>query len=189
MSTKLILVGDSSVGKTSLVTRWTKDEFTPSNAATLGAAYASRTYPYQGEDYRLEIWDTAGQEKFQSLTPLYARGAMGALLVFDITSRSSFSHLSIWKDQLQNSDAHVAIAVVGNKCDLETARTVTFDEATEYAESISSPYFETSASTGQGVVPAFDTLAEKAILVSQHRETPTQGGPEANSGREEGGCC
>jgi small GTP-binding protein len=117
----------------------------------------------------MEIWDTAGEEKFQALTPMYSRDAAGAFIVFDVTSRVTFDHLNVWKDILVGSASDLALIVVGNKADLESRREVSPEEATDYALSINAEYAETSAATGQGVVESFAMLSAKAIQLGQQR--------------------
>jgi Ras-related protein Rab-8A len=162
LANKLVLVGDSGVGKTCLVARWTRDLFAENHASTVGAAYVIRMFDFDGTKHKMEIWDTAGEEKFQSLTPIYSRGAMGALIVFDVTSRLSFDNVVTWKKVLANCDPDLPIVVVGNKQDKE-GRCVEIAEGQQCAESISGEYCETSAATGYGVNEAFSIISEKAI--------------------------
>jgi small GTP-binding protein len=174
---KLVLLGDSGVGKTSLAHRFVKNDFHPFQEATIGATYLSRPLILPEEDgavasastsrraVELKIWDTAGQERYQSLTPLYFRGAGGALLVYDVTKIHSYQTLQRWVRELKHiGPENVLLTVCGNKADLHQERTVSEADARAYAESIGAVYMEVSAKTGENVTAVFESIA---VRVSQ----------------------
>jgi len=132
---KYIIVGDTAVGKSCLLLQFTDKRFQPQHDLTIGVEFGSRTINIDSNQVKLQIWDTAGQEKFRSITRSYYRGAAGALLVYDITRRETFEHLSSWlEDCLKYSNANIVITVIGNKCDLESNRQVTREEGEEFAK-------------------------------------------------------
>jgi small GTP-binding protein len=160
---KLVLLGDAGVGKTSLLSRWYKDAFRPDQQQTIGAAFTQKEFQFGGGTYKLQIWDTAGQDRFQSMAPIYSQNARGALLVFDLTRTETLEHLEKWRGCLDNCADDLPIVIAGNKSDLDSARTVPFDEAVRAAQQMNAEYFETSAENGTGVTDAFETLAETSI--------------------------
>lgn len=145
---KIVLIGDSSVGKSALVYRFIHNNSLSDSRATVGIAFFKQNLidAETGEDYTLQIWDTAGQEKFQSVTTHHYRAADGALLVFDISSEKSFANLDKWlSDIRENTDPNVVVALVGTKGDLAGQRQVSFERALDYAKSNGLLYMETSA--------------------------------------------
>jgi Ras-related protein Rab-2A len=157
---RVVLIGDSSVGKTSLLNSFLGNPFNPYTESTVGANWQSYTPPNQ-DSLVLQLWDTAGQERYQSLGPMYYRGAVGGLVVYDVTNRCSFEHLETWISAFQNTaGTEAAVILAGNKCDLEQSRDVSKDEASDWANVRGFPYFEASAKTGENVQLVFDHLAE-----------------------------
>mmetsp|Transcript_132243 Transcript_132243/g.382338 ORF Transcript_132243/g.382338 Transcript_132243/m.382338 type:complete len:224 (-) Transcript_132243:286-957(-) len=145
---KVVLIGDSSVGKTALVHRFIHNKPLAETKATVGIAFFKQHLvdSETGEDYTLQIWDTAGQEKFQSVTTHHYRAADGALLVFDVSNESSFLRLDKWLAELrENTEPSVVVALVGTKVDLSHRRTVPFERAQAYAKANGLLYMETSA--------------------------------------------
>jgi small GTP-binding protein len=158
---KIIMLGDSAVGKTSLIMRYTDDTFSGQFLSTLGFDYRRKNLIANGSPLTLQIWDTAGQEQFRSITKSYMRGADGAALVFDVTSRDSFNRINIWMDSIVDSAArHIDVVLIGNKIDVED-RTVTAEEGKRAADEFEIPYFEVSARTGEYVTEAFESLARR----------------------------
>lgn len=162
---KLILIGDSAVGKSNILSRFTSNKFNASSAATIGVEFTTKTLTVevQGKmiSTRLQCWDTAGQERYRSITSSYYRGAHGCLLVFDVTKRTSFEHCTEWLTELRNASAGPAackVILVGNKVDLRHLREVTTEEATAFAQQHNLAYIETSASSGHGIDDAFKRL-------------------------------
>jgi small GTP-binding protein len=158
---KVVLVGDTRVGKTCLLTRLTQGVFRDS-AATVGAAFQTHTVTTQFGARTLQIWDTAGQEKYRSLAPMYYRSAHVAILCFDLTNRESFQALGAWADELaEKGTGELQTIIVGCKADLTDARAVAREEAQEFAfEKGASHYLECSAKAGSGVADLFTKAAE-----------------------------
>ncbi|MHA1713883.1 MAG: Rab family GTPase [Candidatus Ranarchaeia archaeon] len=155
---KVVIVGDGGIGKTALVLRYTKDTFSEDYKVTIGVQFATQIEEIDGETVKLQIWDTAGEERFSFLMPIYYRGAQGAILVFDLTKKRTFDHLERWLSLIRQVCGDIPIILCGNKFDLPERR-VTTEEAIEFAKRHNFAYFETSAKTGQNVKMAFNTLA------------------------------
>lgn len=160
---KLVLLGDSAVGKSCLVVRFVKNEFFEFQEPTIGAAFLTQTVSLEGEGtVKFEIWDTAGQERYRSLAPMYYRGAAAAVVVFDMTKKDSFSGAKSWVKELQRrGDSNVVIALAGNKADMEAQRKVQTEEAAAYAAEAEILYLETSAKTGRNVNALFVEIARR----------------------------
>ena len=161
---KLVLLGESAVGKSSIALRFVRREFVPNQEATIGAAFLARSVTVPTGSVKLEIWDTAGQERYRSLAPMYYRGASGALVVYDITSSDSLRKAMSWIRELRSSgDANIAIVLVGNKCDLENMRQVPTHEAEAAATEEKVLFFEASAKDGTNVDEIFSALASRIL--------------------------
>ncbi|KAG8907407.1 hypothetical protein FRB99_004432 [Tulasnella sp. 403] len=158
--TKIVLLGDQSVGKTSLITRFMYDTFDNTYQATIGIDFLSKTMYLEDRTVRLQLWDTAGQERFRSLIPSYIRDSSVAIVVFDITNRASFLSTSKWIDDVKSERGNeVIIVLVGNKADLSDKRQVTHDEATAKAAELNILFMETSAKAGHNVKSLFKKIA------------------------------
>mmetsp|Transcript_19191 Transcript_19191/g.31414 ORF Transcript_19191/g.31414 Transcript_19191/m.31414 type:complete len:196 (+) Transcript_19191:171-758(+) len=159
---KLVLLGDSAVGKSSLVLRFVRGQFFEYQESTIGAAFLTQTVPLDGVTIKFEIWDTAGQERYHSLAPMYYRGAAAAIVVYDISSQDSFEKAKNWVKELQRQgNANIVISLAGNKADLATKRKVSTEEAQAYAEENGILFKETSAKTNQNVKEVFVEIAQK----------------------------
>jgi len=165
---KIVLLGDMSTGKTCLVLRLVKNEFSEKELPTIGAAFMVYNMDVDGKTVKLEIWDTAGQERFRSLAPMYYKGAAAAVIVYDITKPESFECLIRWVEELKvRAPPGIVIALAGNKCDLENERAITVDQAEQYLQKIEEGggqrpiFFECSAKTGQGVQDIFKAICKK----------------------------
>lgn len=179
---KLVLLGSSSVGKTSLVLRYMKQDF--SNVLpTVGCAFFTKLVDLGSSSLKLEIWDTAGQEKYHSVCHLYFRGANAALLVYDITRKESFHKAQQWLEDLEKEfhPGEVVVMLVGNKMDLSEEREVTFQEGKEFAESKSLMFMETSAKLNYQVSEIFNTVAQELLQRAGDRgsSNPQEGEPVA----------
>ena len=165
---KLVLLGESAVGKSSLVLRFVKDQFDDYRESTIGAAFLTQTVTLDdGASVKFEIWDTAGQERYKSLAPMYYRNANCAVVVYDITQSSSLEKARTWIRELQRqADRSIVIALCGNKADLEERRQVTQEEAKKYAEEEGLMWSETSAKSGDGVQEIFTEIAKKLPLTA-----------------------
>lgn len=159
---KVCLLGDSGVGKSSIVLRFVTGTYRPALESTIGASFMSKSLVVDGTGYRFQIWDTAGQEKFRSLAPMYYRGAAAAIIVYDVTRPKTFKSVKAWIQELRSfGPRDIVIAIAGNKCDLEELREVTEKDAQEYASSIEAIFGETSAMTAVNVEEMFTALARQ----------------------------
>jgi small GTP-binding protein len=170
---KLVLLGDTGVGKTCLISQWSKGTFRAEEQSTIGAAFTQKTFTFSGALYKLHIWDTAGQERYQSMAPIYSQGANGALFVFDLTRSNTLASLSKWRSCLDNCPQDIPVVIAGNKSDLTDRRQVSFEDGLAYACSVNCQYFETSAQNGSGVEDAFSTLTQSALTVLAERDQAT----------------
>jgi small GTP-binding protein len=159
---KLVILGDTAVGKSCVVLRYVRDDFCEFQESTIGAAFLSHTAELDSESVKFEIWDTAGQERYRSLAPMYYRGATAAVIVYDITNRESFSGAKSWVGELERrSGSDIVIALAGNKSDMETKRDIEFEEVAAYAQENNLLHFEVSAKTGSNIKELFTEIAIK----------------------------
>ncbi|CAD8212269.1 unnamed protein product [Paramecium octaurelia] len=173
---KFIIVGDTNVGKSCLLLQFTDSRFRNEHDATIGVEFGSRNLKINDKQIKLQIWDTAGQESFKSITRSYYRGSIGGILVFDVTSRQSFEDLQKWYQEIQGYACDkIEMVIVGNKIDLEERREVKTEEARRYAQKQGFAYFETSAKTGENVDNVFETMANQVLKKIDSGEIdPTQ---------------
>jgi len=161
---KVVLLGEGSVGKTSLVVRYVKNLFNPSHVTTIQASFLSKRLNIDGKSVNLSIWDTAGQERFHALGPIYYRESNGAVLVYDITDNNSFVKVKNWVKELRSQlGTTVTLAIVGNKIDLEKSRAVDAEEALSYAKSVGAKHYTTSAKLNQGLNELFLDLTKRML--------------------------
>ena len=143
---KIIIIGDTCVGKSNILSRYLKDEFREDSKSTVGVELGSKFLKVKGVGTKLQIWDTAGQERYRSITSSYFKGSHGCFIVYDITNETSFEDVNKWYEQAQKeSSKEVSIILVGNKCDLENERKVSKEKGEEKARALNCPFFETSA--------------------------------------------
>uniref|UniRef100_A0A0E0LZ99 Ras-related protein RGP1 n=1 Tax=Oryza punctata TaxID=4537 RepID=A0A0E0LZ99_ORYPU len=166
---KVVLIGDSAVGKSQLLARFARNEFNLDSKATIGVEFQTRTLHIDARTVKAQIWDTAGQERYRAVTSAYYRGAVGAMLVYDITKRQSFDHVARWLEELRgHADKNIVIMLIGNKSDLGTLRVVPTEDAKEFAERENLFFMETSALESTNVENAFMTvLTEIYRIVSK----------------------
>lgn len=159
-----VTIGDSSVGKTCIVNRFLQDKFNPAEPNTIGTLYESFQDVRDGRALEIQIWDTAGQEQYRSLGPIYYRSSAAALVVFDISNRKSFDDIGVWVQEFRNvAGENTVVLLVGNKVDLEEKRVVSKEEAEEWAKKNSCIYCETSARNGEGIKPLFTLLVDELM--------------------------
>ncbi|KMS95723.1 hypothetical protein BVRB_005650 [Beta vulgaris subsp. vulgaris] len=202
---KIVVIGDSAVGKSNLLSRFARNEFDHNTKATIGVEFQTVCVEINGKEIKSQIWDTAGQERFRAVTSAYYRGAVGALIVYDISRRTTFESINRWLDELNtHCDTAVARLLVGNKCDLENIREVSVDEAKSVAESEGLFFIETSALDSTNVKTAFE-IAIKEIYnnisrkllnsdsykaeLSVNRVTLAKDGSDSNRSRLGLSCC
>lgn len=193
---KLLLIGDSGVGKSCLLLRFADDTYTESYISTIGVDFKIRTIELDGKTIKLQIWDTAGQERFRTITSSYYRGAHGIIVVYDITDQESFNNVKQWLQEIDRyACENVNKLLVGNKCDLTAKRAVEIQAAKEYADQLGIPFLETSAKSSTNVEQAFLTMASEI----KSRMGPIQGaggapavritGSQPVQDKKSGGCC
>lgn len=161
---RYIIVGDMAVGKSCILLQFTDNKFRVQHELTIGVEFGAKTIELNNKTIKIQIWDTAGQEQFQAITRTYYKGAIGALLVYDITRRDTFTHVTKWLEEVKsNSSKNICVILIGNKKDLEDKRQVTFEEGESFARENGLMFLETSAKTAFNVVEAFN-LSAQAIL-------------------------
>lgn len=189
---KLVLLGDSSVGKSSIVHRFVKDSFDEFRESTIGAAFLSQTIKIEDKSsqnetvVKFEIWDTAGQERYKSLAPMYYRNANAALVVYDVTQQDSLAKAQGWVTELKTKvgEEDLVICLVGNKldlCDETTPKAVDCSQAQAYAEEQGLLFHEVSAKTGEGVKEVFQSIGEKLYESKKHELSMARGRQAAGS--------
>ncbi|KAJ6363740.1 hypothetical protein OIU77_029502 [Salix suchowensis] len=189
---KIVLIGDSAVGKSNLLARFARNEFYPSSKSTIGVEFQTQKMDINGKEIKAQIWDTAGQERFRAVTSAYYRGAVGALLVYDISRRQTFDSIGRWLNELQtHSDMNVVTILVGNKSDLKDAREVPTAEGKVLAETQGLFFMETSALDSSNVAAAFQTVVKeiynilsRKVMMSQDLNKPVA--PELGNGKDRG---
>jgi Ras-related protein Rab-1A len=197
---KLLLIGNSSVGKSSLLVRFVDDVWEENFVPTIGVDFKLKTLDVNGKKVKLQIWDTAGQERFKNITASYYRGGNGVLVVYDITDRDSFTNLTSWLIEIEkNANKNVFKLLIGNKNDLESERKVTFNEGKEFADSNGMKFIETSAKTADKVYEAFELLTKEIIKNNLNKDKvitnkATERKIELNKGadlnkKKKEGCC
>jgi len=202
---KVVIIGDSGVGKSNLLSRFTRNEFHLDSKSTIGVEFATRSIQHDGKVIKAQIWDTAGQERYRAITSAYYRGAVGALLVYDISKRLTFENVERWLKELRtHADPSIVVMLVGNKCDLKHLQAVHTDDAKSFAEQNNLAFIETSALDATNVDLAFETIlieiyrivTRKTLEQGADGPRPAVGGGEkivlgnqAGKPKKQGGCC
>ncbi|CAK72957.1 unnamed protein product (macronuclear) [Paramecium tetraurelia] len=194
---KILLIGNSAVGKSSLLLRFADNVFNESFLPTIGVDFKIRTFDLNGKTVKLQIWDTAGQERFKTITNSYYKGAHGIILVYDVTDKQSFKDVENWLAEVEKyANENVVRVLVGNKVDLESKREVTSEEGKELADSLNIRFIETSAKNSSNVEKAFITLANeiKAKVAKSSEAIPVKTGPRITPDQQQNtvkdtGCC
>eukprot|EP00002_Diphylleia_rotans_P009588 TRINITY_DN19974_c0_g1_i1.p1 TRINITY_DN19974_c0_g1~~TRINITY_DN19974_c0_g1_i1.p1 ORF type:complete len:204 (-),score=48.34 TRINITY_DN19974_c0_g1_i1:199-810(-) len=161
---KLLLIGDTGVGKSCILVRFADEKFNETYVSTIGVDFKIRTVEIEGKTIKLQIWDTAGQERFRTITTSYYRGAHGIILVYDITESTTFDGLRQWLKEIESyASETVERLIVGNKCDLTEKRQVAYEEAKRFADEVKIQLLETSAKNSTNVEQAFLTMAANVL--------------------------
>ncbi|WOK95277.1 ras-related protein RGP1 [Canna indica] len=177
---KVVLIGDSAVGKSQLLARFSRNEFSIDSKATIGVEFQTRTITIDQKTIKAQIWDTAGQERYRAVTSAYYRGAVGAMLVYDITKRQSFDHVARWLEELRgHADRNIVIMLIGNKSDLGSLRAVPMEDAKEFAQRENLFFMETSALEATNVESAFLTVLTEIYQITSKKTLVANGEPEA----------
>ncbi|XP_068179461.1 ras-related protein Rab-25-like [Antennarius striatus] len=170
---KVVLIGESGVGKSNLLSRFTKNEFNHDSRTTIGVEFSTRTVQINGFTIKAQIWDTAGLERYRAITSAYYRGAVGALLVFDITKHLTYESVERWLKELYDyADRKIVVMLVGNKTDLQSERSVPTEEAQAFAEKNGLLYLETSALESTNVEAAFNNVLAEIQKKGNTKEGP-----------------
>mmetsp|Transcript_32567 Transcript_32567/g.91482 ORF Transcript_32567/g.91482 Transcript_32567/m.91482 type:complete len:252 (+) Transcript_32567:123-878(+) len=198
---KLVLLGDASVGKSSILMRFLQNTFTEVSEATVGAAFSTKTIESGNRQVKFEIWDTAGQERFRSLAPMYYRGASSAVVVYDQTSPVTFERAQEWVRQVMqtSSNPNIVVALAANKMDLADQRQVPLEKAEAFAAQEGLLLSETSAKTGKNVAQLFETIAshlpeepfvpeQRGLVMSQAAPATLTSSAKAAPAQRQG-CC
>ncbi|RUS72838.1 hypothetical protein EGW08_019403 [Elysia chlorotica] len=193
---KLLLIGDSGVGKSCLLLRFADDTYTESYISTIGVDFKIRTIELDGKLIKLQIWDTAGQERFRTITSSYYRGAHGIIVVYDVTDQESFNNVKQWLQEIDRyASENVNKLLVGNKSDLTTKKVVDFTTAKEYADQLLIPFLETSAKNATNVEQAFMTMAAEIkktmgpITAASDSKPSVKINSSTPVNPRQGGCC
>lgn len=194
-SMKLLMVGDSGVGKSCLLLRFVDDKFNATFITTIGIDFKIKTIELDNTKIRLQIWDTAGQERFRTITTAYYRGAMGIIIVYDVCNQSSFDRVETWYKTVQeHAKEDAQVIIVGNKCDQEDLRVVSTQQGEQLAEKLGVPFIEASAKSGLNVSEVFYTLSRKIVETNGSLgETPANEGnvdvKQNTSSQSGSNCC
>jgi len=201
---KVVLIGDSGVGKSNLLSRFTRNEFNLDSKSTIGVEFATRSISVDAKTVKAQIWDTAGQERYRAITSAYYRGAVGALLVYDIAKHTTYTNVTRWLKELRDhADSNIVIMLVGNKSDLKHLRAVPTEEARTFSSDNGLSFIETSALDASNVEAAFQTILTDIYRIMSNKAleasadvikpsggeaitiTPTAGATE----NKQGNCC
>lgn len=192
---KLVFLGDQSVGKTSLITRFMYDSFDSTYQATIGIDFLSKKLSVDGKEVPLQIWDTAGTERFRSLIPNYIRDLSAAVAAYDISNTASFDNIRSWINDIRQERDNVLIVLCGNKTDLAEKRRVSYEQGLRLAEELGTMYIETSAKTGTNVKKLFRTIAvalhegAESNIPSEPKHHIVVGSPSPDQPNGEGCSC
>ncbi|KMZ76005.1 Ras-related protein RABA1f [Zostera marina] len=201
---KVVLIGDSGVGKSNILSRFTKNEFSLETKSTIGVEFATRSIQVDDKIVKAQIWDTAGQERYRAITSAYYRGAVGALIVYDVTRHITYENVERWLRELRDhTDANIVIMLVGNKADLRHLRAVPTDEANTFADRENVIFMETSALESLNVDNSFTEVLTQIYRVVSRKtldvgddpaalpkgQTINVGGKDDVSAMKNSGCC
>ena len=195
---KVLLLGNSNVGKSSLFLRFVDDIWNDTFVPTIGVDFKIKTFEIDSKKIKMQIWDTAGQERFKNIIASYYRGAHGILLLYDVTDKDSFKNLSNWLIEIEkNASKNVLKLLIGNKCDLEEKRVISFNQGKEFADSYGLKFMETSVKKNVNVREAFEMLGrelmiasgEKKIVAQKQNKKVSVAKSQDLSVKQKNGCC
>jgi small GTP-binding protein len=167
---KVVLIGDSGVGKSNLLSRFTRNEFNLESKSTIGVEFATRSINVDSKTVKAQIWDTAGQERYRAITSAYYRGAVGALLVYDIAKHGTYVNVTRWLKELRDhADSNIVIMLVGNKSDLKHLRAVPTEEAKSFSTENGLSFIETSALDASNVEAAFQNILTEIYRIVSNK--------------------
>lgn len=184
---KIVLIGDSGVGKSSLLSRFTRNEFDLESKSTIGVEFATRSITVDGKVIKAQVWDTAGQERYRAITSAYYRGAVGAILVYDLSKQKTFENVARWLLEVrEHAESSIVTMLVGNKCDLRHLRAVPTDEAKKYASESGLSFIEASALESTNVEEAFTQTIKEVHEVQLTKIRKELDMPGQSNGATEG---
>ena len=195
---KVLLLGNSNVGKSSLFLRFVDDIWNDTFVPTIGVDFKIKTFDIDEKKIKMQIWDTAGQERFKNIIASYYRGAHGILLIYDVTDKDAFKNLNNWLIEIEkNASKNVLKVLIGNKSDLEDKRVITYNQGKEFADNFGLKFIETSAKKNLNVNEAFETLGRELMLASEDKRITKQkqnkkisvGKVQDLNVEKKGGCC
>ena len=203
---RYIIVGDMAVGKSCILLQFTDNKFRNQHELTIGVEFGAKTISINGKSVKIQIWDTAGQEAFQAITRTYYKGAIGALLVYDITRKETFIHVTKWLEEVRNNSSKtITVILIGNKKDLEDKRQVSYEEGEAFAKENGLMFLETSAKTAYNVVESFNLSAQcilnniqkngvdptvnSNVKLNNDNVSPGVINPGVDGSEKKGGCC
>lgn len=201
MSYKVVLLGEGRVGKSSIGNKWHSGTFDSQRRSTVAAAFFQKSVLCQGKNVDIQLWDTAGQEEYHSLTPIYYKDAQAALLVYSVVDSASFDRMMQWKNELvMTRGENIKIIIAANKIDMVQQRVITPQQGIDFASKVGCQIFEVSAKTGEGIDMLFQALAKTLLEIPQKKTGPTRGGKvglqvingnndQAQENQSKGGCC
>ena len=185
MMIKVILIGDSGVGKTNIMSKYLKNQFMENSKATVGVEFGSKLFNHEGHKIKAQIWDTAGQEKYKAITGAYYKGSKGAFVVYDITRKETFVSVERWVNDLKStSDPKLTIILIGNKNDMEDQRQVTKEQGEEKAKSFGCAFLETSALSGDNLDKAFTLMVKEIFEKFNSESTGEEEGDSVKKGED-----
>ena len=190
---KVVLVGDSGVGKTNIMSKYLKNQFREDSKATVGVEFGSKQFSVEGHQIKAQIWDTAGQERYKAITSAYYKGAKGAFIVYDITRKNTFETVNKWvSDITAAADKKITLILIGNKNDLEDQRQVTKEMGEEKAKELGLAFMETSACSGENLDKAIQMMINEIYkkyqedVVGETQESTVQQGKDITLDKTKG---